>query len=224
MNNIIQKMNIDLELLHFLATHPDEVFTVDGIRRQLGGSYATTHRRVHRLASQGLAVKAKYGSASQVRVNFSEKAVHLLAYKEALGRMSFMNNCSHMIRDYLEQYRSSLTSGTTLIFGSYAKNLQRTGSDLDILVISPSESAEKTKKLREKSLRILKTFELLSKLEFNPITVRPSEHAEMLLNKEMTVGNEALLNHVVLFGEHEYWNMVSQCFQKKNSRRSMKHA
>lgn len=85
-----------------------------------------------------------------------------------------------------------------LLFGSRAEGSNRKKSDIDLCIIN---------KKGEHKIKFAR-YELLFKLEVNPICFKDNEFAEMLKDYEQNVGKEILKKHVILHGEEYFWNLV----------------
>ena len=224
MNTTIQKMNNELkidsnalEILAYMGKLPDKVFSVDRLFKELAeigwnSNYATIFRKVDLLVKQGFLIKKKYGMANQLRINLkNQKTILLLSFYESEKRESFLGSVKGSIRSTVSQLAERLENVTTikfvLIFGSYAKGKANKNSDLDILIMTSTP--------RQDILRKISAVELRGSLKINPIIVTAEEHCEMLTNTENNVGKEALANHIILFGEYEYWRDISKCCRKE---------
>lgn len=96
--------------------------------------------------------------------------------------------------------KSELPKGdyTLLLFGSRAEGTYRTKSDADICVINKDG----------KKFISFSKFELIHKMEINPLFFTKKEFKLMLKEKEHNVGKEILKKHIILYGEEYFWNLV----------------
>ena len=96
--------------------------------------------------------------------------------------------------------KSELPNGkyTLILFGSRAKGTQRKKSDADICVINSKG---------EKDINFSK-FELIHKIEINSLFFTKKEFKLMLKEKEHNVGKEILKNHLILYGEEYFWDVI----------------
>ncbi len=96
--------------------------------------------------------------------------------------------------------KSELPKGdySLLLFGSRAEGTYRTKSDADICIINKDG----------KKFISFSKFELIHKIEVNPMFFTKKEFALMLKEKEHNVGKEILKKHIILYGEEYFWNIV----------------
>lgn len=85
-----------------------------------------------------------------------------------------------------------------ILFGSRAEDKNRKKSDVDFCIISV-----------DKLIKIhFSTFEMLTKLEVNPIFFTKQEFKLMMQDKEHNLADEIQRKHVILYGEDFFWNLV----------------
>lgn len=85
-----------------------------------------------------------------------------------------------------------------VLFGSRAGEKHRQKSDIDILIVNKNGG---------KNLSFSK-YEKLFKLEINAIFMAKKEFMGMLKEKEHNLANEIIKNHIILYGEEYFWNLV----------------
>lgn len=195
---------LSVEFLEYLSKRPWSYYTILKLSKELNTSYPKAFRTTEILRKQGLVKKEKYGNASSIRINLSDKTTHLLSYIEAEKRERF-----------LQKFVLNIDLSICLVFGSYAKNSQKKGSDIDILLIQNNYSI-KPEDFYNKAINTIKTAELTTPVSINPVIITSEEHCRMLKSKESNVAQEALENHIILAGENEYWKEIVRCFQKEN--------
>lgn len=222
--------DLKLTIIELISKTPFEKFSVDKIKKLVIQSgvktnYATIYRKVDSLIEQNILVKSMYGMTSDIKINLqSDNALSLLSLIENKKSESFLNNLKGNTKISLLEIKKDVKDvmelKTVIIFGSYAKGTQTATSDLDILVIFEASKLIKNKNYVEEirgSIRgILKTNELRGGAKINPIIVNSEENREMINNQENNVGKEALLNHIVLKGDTEYWREIAKCYPKLN--------
>ena len=100
----------------------------------------------------------------------------------------------------LFQLKKNLPIGdyTLILFGSRASEKQREKSDVDLCIIN---------KDGKKNINF-SSFETLYRLEVNPIFFTKREFIQMLKEKEVNVGKEILKNHIILYNENYFWEVV----------------
>ena len=85
-----------------------------------------------------------------------------------------------------------------IFFGSRAGGKNREKSDVDFCIIN---------KDGRKSIKFFK-FELLFRLEINPIYFSREEFRQMLKEKEQNLAKEIIKKHIILYGEQYFWDLV----------------
>lgn len=85
-----------------------------------------------------------------------------------------------------------------VLFGSRAEEKQRKKSDIDICIINKEGS---------KNVKFAK-FELLFKVDINPIYLTKKEFKAMLKEKEHNLAKEIVKKHIILYGEEYFWNIL----------------
>ncbi len=94
-----------------------------------------------------------------------------------------------------------------IITGSYVRNEQKKGSDVDIVIVC--DDKQDTKYILA---QIHQTCEL-SIPPGHPYVFKKSEFMEMLLNKEANYGKEISKNNLLLFGGQEYYRMMNEAIE-----------
>lgn len=92
-----------------------------------------------------------------------------------------------------------------ILFGSRAEGKGREKSDVDLCIIN---------KDGKKNISFSK-FELLFKLEVNPIYLSNKEFKQMLKEEEQNLAKEIIKKHIILYGEEYFWNLI---WNSKNHR------
>ncbi|MBI2208961.1 nucleotidyltransferase domain-containing protein [Candidatus Woesearchaeota archaeon] len=92
-----------------------------------------------------------------------------------------------------------------ILFGSRAEGKGREKSDIDLCIIN---------KDGKKNVSFSK-FELLFKVEINPIYLSNKEFKQMLKEEEQNLAKEIIKKHIILYGEEYFWNLI---WNNKNHR------
>ena len=85
-----------------------------------------------------------------------------------------------------------------VLFGSRAEEQQRKKSDMDICIINKDGS---------KNVKFSK-YELLFKVDINPIYLAKKEFKAILKEKEHNLAKEIVKKHIILYGEEYFWDIV----------------
>ena len=113
----------------------DTAFTIRQLARVAGVSHSRAHQAVHRLAEHGLVLAEQFGNAKLCRLNRAHLAADIVIQLTQL-RAKIMELLRREIVVWeLQPYHASL-------FGSAARGDGDASSDLDVLVVRPTGSAE----------------------------------------------------------------------------------
>jgi predicted nucleotidyltransferase len=177
------------KILLYLAKKKD-VFTLLELSKQVSIPYTSLHRTVKEM--EDLVEINEKGKSKLITIKWNSITRAYLTIASFKEKKEFVkkNKIFKKIEDKAE--------GIVLIFGSYAKNLQRKKSDIDIIIIN---------KNGERSLRFT-DLELLFDIKINPIFLSNKEFLLMLKDKEENVGKQALKDHILLSGFFEFWNLL----------------
>lgn len=118
-------------------------------------------------------------------------------------------NTKHLPFDAIKKIMEKIPTSyfTLIITGSYAKNIQKENSDVDIVVIVDN-------KVETKSIlaQIHYTCEL-SIPQVHPYVFKKSDFLEMLLNNEANYGKEISMNNLIVYGGEEYYNIMHEAIK-----------
>jgi predicted nucleotidyltransferase len=156
--------------------------------------YTTTHRLIEN--NNDIFIINKKGNIKLVALNLTDHIIkNYLILSERKELELFLNK-----NPEFRVLKKELPSGdyTLILFGSRAEGKQREKSDIDLCIINKDE---------KKKINFSK-FELLFKLEINPIYFKDSEFKHMLKEKEHNLAKEIIKKHIVLFGEDYFWNLI----------------
>jgi len=85
-----------------------------------------------------------------------------------------------------------------LLFGSYASGKARTGSDIDLMLITDDKTIESQ----------IKNQMSLIPLPVHLLSFTAGEFISMLKTTEFNVGQEAFYNNIILFGIEDYYRLI----------------
>ncbi len=183
-----------LIILSYLAKKNDS-FTLLELSSRTKIPYSSLYRTVNRIEDL-VDIQVK-GKSKLVKIKWSDvsKAYLVIASyeekKQLLERHSLMKRIDMQSKDI------------TLIFGSYAKNLQTKNSDIDVMVIN--KKGDKTANYSN--------LEMLFDIKINPMFFSEKEFKAMLKDKGENVGKQAMKDHVLLTGFNEFWSLVRDGFR-----------
>ena len=102
------------------------------------------------------------------------------------------------IEKLIKEIAAKTRPNCIVLFGSGAKGEDTEKSDIDLCVVN---------KEGKKNIKFSK-FELLFKLEINPIYLKDKEFKHMLKEEEQNLAKEIIKKHIILYGEEYFWNLV----------------
>ena len=156
--------------------------------------YATAYRTIEQ--NKQLFVIVRKGNIKLCSLNLEDPITkNYLILAERQQAESFLKK-----NPKLNIFKKELPKGnyTFILFGSRAEEQQRKKSDIDLCVINKDGS---------KNIKLSK-YEILFKLEINPIYLSRKEFAIMLKEKEHNLAHEILKKHIILYGEEYFWNII----------------
>lgn len=155
---------------------------------------------VHQLEKKQLITIAKIGKSYLVRLNQSPQNILFFSLAEQYKFQEFLQK-HPSLKGFFSQLREKLIGKAhfALIFGSYASGEESTGSDLDILIVSPE---------KKESLKIIKNFSLILEVSLSPIIVSPEEFIIQSRKKHRLYQEIINGKRVLISGEYEFWKLV----------------
>lgn len=195
-----------MKLLGTLGRKTEEEITI----RQLSiGSkipYTTALRTINN--NKKLFIIKKIGNIKICSLNLDEEIIkNYLIVSERLETEEFLNKNKEfkLLQEELEHGEYCL-----ILFGSRAEEKHRKESDVDLCIIN---------KTGNKNIKFSK-FEMLFKLEVNPIYFSENEFKTMLNDKNHNVAKEILKKHIIIYNEDYFWNLswgqIKNGIQQKN--------
>lgn len=188
------------QILAYLIANPDDSLTIRGLAKKLNKSYTLTYNNIEDLKKKSLIIKQSIPPGQVIKINqFAPKEI--IVDIEIIRKNQFLEKYKWiklMLKDVLE---SAHPFFILLVFGSYAKDMNKEKSDLDLLVIVKNK--EDIMKLED----AFKKTQSMAKLSLN--FVESAEFSEMTANpNKFNIGNEAKKNHIILHGAELYYGLV----------------
>jgi len=195
-NNGILKKEISI-LLPFIK-EPYNDFTLSEIKKRIGNkSHHYVYEALEKFSKTVLNKKIR-GNTSLYSLNeTSNNHDHLV-----MAELYLKESNTHIPYDTIRRIQDRIKSPfyIMLIAGSYAKNMQKRNSDIDIIIIIPNENKKPFEiALKEGELTIP---------EVHGFVFTEQEFLEMLTNNEFNLGKECVKNHIILYGFHSYYNIL----------------
>ncbi len=185
-------MDNKLDIINYLGKHLNEQFTMHQLSNILNIPYATFYRKIKKM--EDLIKIQTIGRSKVISLILNNITRSYLTISSEEEKKHFIKK-----QPIIKKIASELnTKDIVILFGSYAKRIEKESSDIDLLVINKNGN---------KSLSFSK-YELLFKKKINPIFIAISEFRQMLLEKDENVGKQALKTHIILNNPEDFWRIV----------------
>jgi len=122
-------------VLGALLLHPDSALHVREVARLTGASPGSLHRELRALAGMGLLVRQEVGRQVHYRADTASPV-----YAELAGLLRKTAGVVDVLREALVPLADRV--GLAFVFGSVAAGTERTGSDVDVLILGSAGFAE----------------------------------------------------------------------------------
>ncbi|MBS3095575.1 nucleotidyltransferase domain-containing protein [Candidatus Woesearchaeota archaeon] len=183
-----------LRLMYILGKKFEDEITIRQLSVESKVPYTTAHRLIKN--NEGLFVIKQKGNLKLCSLNFNDiitKNYLVLAERNESKRFLKKHPDFSTLKDDMPKEDFSL-----ILFGSRAEEKNRDKSDVDVCVINKDGNKKVT----------FSKFEILFKLEVNPLYFSSKEFRHMLLDKDHNLAKEIIKNHIILHGEEYFWNLV----------------
>jgi len=130
-------------------------------------------------------------------------AIQSLQYLEAQENSNFSQ--IELISDIIKRIKEKNYS--LIVFGSYAKNKQTKGSDIDICFLVENKDTEKKIRSYVNELKL----DYFIKIDEHYITYR--DFMEMLLSEEENLGKQIFRNHKVFYNPDIYYQIIKEAYK-----------
>jgi predicted nucleotidyltransferase len=147
-------------VLGLLLLHPEETYHVREIARLTDTAAGTLHKELARLAQAGLLTRERIGN--QLRYAANRQCP---VFEELASILRKTSGLADIVLDALTGVSKRID--VALIFGSVARGEERTGSDVDVLMIGSIGFADAVKAMHPAQEKIGR--------EINPVVMSPEE-------------------------------------------------
>lgn len=170
--------------------------TIRELSKAIRSDYKITHTAVQNLVSKKLILAKTVGKSTLCMLNDSYYGIEIYEAENRRKDMLFKNNdLKQLYKEIMGKLKHSLF--IFLLFGSYAKGISTSSSDIDILFISNDADLE------QKVLNILSLLPLKTHL----LVFREEEFIRMKDSKESNIVKEAIVNNILLYGIESYYRL-----------------
>lgn len=183
-----------LKLIQTLGKNLNNQIPIRQLSKESKVPYTTAHRLIKN--NKGIFIIDQKGNIKLISLNLKDNIIkNYLILAERKEAESFLNKNPKfkVLKTELPKEDYSL-----ILFGSRAEGKQREKSDIDLCVVN---------KDGKKNIKFSK-FELLFKVEINPIYLKEKEFKQMLKEEEQNLAKEIIKKHIILYGEEYFWNLT----------------
>lgn len=183
-----------LKLLQTLGKNINNEIPIRQLSKESKIPYTTTHRLVKN--NKSLFNITQKGNIKLISLNLKDNITkNYLILAERSESDSFLKN-----EPQFKVLKEDIPKGdfSLILFGSRAEGKGREKSDIDLCIINQDG---------KKNINFSK-FELLFKVEVNPIYLSNKEFKQMLKEEEQNLAKEIIKKHIILYGEEYFWNLV----------------
>jgi len=190
-----KKINITENTLQILSLFTNEFsreYYIREVNKLLEISPRTAQLILEDLEDKGIIESKTRGKIKTYKINLSEFTKKYLVFVEQYKAIAFLEN-NLMIKEIVEKITPNV-KGIGIIFGSYAKGIEKKGSDLDIFVAGNYN--------KEEIKRVSKNFGIDISIKCYPIkTFEKNKNKDILLK-------EILKNHIVFVNAEQFIQKV----------------
>ena len=183
-----------LKLVYALGQNLRDEIPIRQLSQEANVPYTTAYRLIKN--NENLFLINKKGNIKLCSLNIKDNITkNYLILAERKQAESFMEK-----QPMFKILKKDLPRGDycLILFGSRANETNREKSDVDLCIVN---------KDGKKNISFSK-FELLYKLEVNPLFMLKMEFKSLLKEKEHNLGDEIIKKHIILYGEEYFWNLV----------------
>jgi len=180
---MITKVNdMDLKILSLFTKGYDCEYYIREVEKLLKVSSRTALVTLAKLEKKGILESKKRGKIKVYAIRKSTLSREFFLLAEQYKRIRFLEK-NHVVKEILEKADAFL-GGMVMVFGSYAKGMQKEDSDLDLFVVGKYDE----KKIKEVGKKYGKAINIKS----YPMSIFEKEICEDILLKEIS-GNHVLI-------------------------------
>ncbi|MBI3033519.1 nucleotidyltransferase domain-containing protein [Candidatus Woesearchaeota archaeon] len=210
MTNSNYYKDTEYKIIGELLKSPLQSKSMHEIAVTTGTAYPTVHKTIPELIKVNALTQETKGRANLVSIDLEHASTGTLSAAMFYEKDNLFKKhpSVNIISDDLEQALGDLFY-ILILFGSYAKGEEKKNSDFDLLFIIPS--IDDKEKYQQK---INKALSLHTNKQIDIIIVSTKDFLEML-NEKYTVGREAFMHGIILFGAEQYYKLVKEYVRTK---------
>lgn len=166
-------------------------------------SESYTYNSLKSFVKEGILTKEKKGGLGIYKIANTSKAISYLAMAAEYKAWNKKGFPAGNIFDLVEKINTNFF--TLLVVGSYAKDKQTEKSDLDIILIIPTDAKKISSRLRH-----------FCEMNIPPIHLyvfTDEEFKQMLLDKKHNYGKEAVKDNLIFYGAEAYYKILFEAMK-----------
>jgi predicted nucleotidyltransferase len=194
----------ETEIIGLLLKSPLEAFTIRSISKIFEKQYSYAHRCIKRLEKKKIIKVKTAGNSSQCRIDFENVELDSLVAGSSYNKKQILSK-TISLKVIEQQLKEGLADNfyICLLFGSYAKGMQKKDSDIDLMFLVDDE--KKTDSFKKK------VDSIVSSLEYKVHAIVSSvKWFYQMMAEKGSVGNEAFKNSIVFHNPEAYYLLVKR--------------
>ncbi len=193
-------MNNNLKVLRLFVDNKDKTFTIKKAAEALKINYRIAYEEIMELEKEGLLRIARHGN-SKVCGFIHKYCSKVVEVEEARKQELFKDKNLTVLCRSLDEIKSPFY--ILALFGSYAKGTNRKGSDIDLCIISDSPEV----------IKEAHSIVSITALDIHLLDFTSGQFSQMVNRKNFNVGNEIVLNSIILHGLEGFYQLVNNAQQ-----------
>ncbi|MBS3116383.1 nucleotidyltransferase domain-containing protein [Candidatus Woesearchaeota archaeon] len=190
------KIHTQDKLLSLLLSNKREHFSIREISKRIKIDYKTVYLLVQNLIQNKIILSQKAGQTTLCSINLRSFNSDIFRAESLRKEELLKNNNFSALQSYFKEVKNPFF--VLLLFGSYASGKARTGSDIDLMLITDDKTIESQ----------IKNQMSLIPLPVHLLSFTAGEFISMLKTTEFNVGQEAFYNNIILFGIEDYYRLI----------------
>ena len=190
------KIHTQDKLLSLLLSNKREHFSIREISKRIKIDYKTVYLLVQNLIQNKIILSQKAGQTTLCSINLISFNSDIFRAESLRKEELLKNNNFSALQSYFKEVKNPFF--VLLLFGSYASGKARTGSDIDLMLITDDKTIESQ----------IKNQMSLIPLPVHLLSFTAGEFISMLKTTEFNVGQEAFYNNIILFGIEDYYRLI----------------
>ncbi len=186
--------NMDLKVLSLFTKGYDKEYYIREVEKLLNVSSRTALVTLAKLEKKSILVSKVKGKIKSYSIKKSTLSREFFLLTEQYKKIQFMEK-NHLVKEILEKSDEDI-QGILIIFGSYAKGMDKADSDLDLLIVG---------KYNEKKItKVGKMYGIDINIKSYPMNIFKNEMHDDFLLKEIAE------NHIIIKGAEKFVRSITK--------------